>query len=103
MLTSRSRRKTKPTGAFGGALYVQDTLQTIGILLCFKSYEATGGRSVVTIEAVVRTIIAALAGWAPPNAPVGFVFLRDRLVSMDAGTIVHQIDFSIIDQLRITP
>ena len=46
-------------------------------------------------------MIAALAGWGPDSAPGVFELSRGDLVSMKAGALIYQLDFTLNDQLRI--
>ncbi len=84
-------------------LYTQIFDQVIGVVLTIRSHSATGDRVLDDAEALIRAVVAALVGWAPNDEVGVFRLVRGNLVSMQAGTLVYQLDFTITDQLRITP
>lgn len=92
----RGARAEASTGAF-----VQDVTETIGVLLVLRTHSGTGDRALPELDALIASVIAALAGWAPGDETGVFTLTRGQLVNMQAGTIVYQLDFAINDQLRI--
>jgi hypothetical protein len=90
-------------GEAGAGYYTQNFEQVIGVLITLRTLGATGAGGLVQIDQLVMDIINAVAGWGPETAVGVFRLVRGQLVSMSAGTMVYQIDFSILDQLRITP
>lgn len=98
-----------PLGVQGGEAnsanqyFTQVTEEAIGVMITLRTYTQTGGVAIDPLEALRASVIAAIAGWGPAAASGVFRLLRATLVSMDAGTVVYQIDFAIADQLRITP
>ncbi|PWE29967.1 hypothetical protein DDZ14_16120 [Maritimibacter sp. 55A14] len=85
----------------GSGLYRQETQEAIGVVITWRSYNAAAGVALADIRTLVGGVIGAIAGWAPAGAIGDFRLMRGQLVSMSAGTIVYQIDFSLTDQLRI--
>ncbi len=90
-------------GEAGAGFYTQAFEEVIGVMITLRTTGATGRAGLVTIDQLVSDVINAVAGWGPDAAVGVFRLLRGQLVSMSAGTMVYQIDFSILDQLRITP
>jgi hypothetical protein len=76
--------------------------EMIGIVLIA---EATGDvraeKAAKAIDALKDEVVAAVAGWAPDSAIGVFEPVRGRLVSVDCGTVFYQIDFCLLNQLRI--
>jgi hypothetical protein len=85
-------------------LYRQRVVETVGVILVAGAAgDLRGGAALTPIHALRAAVIGALAGW-DPEAGGGFgVLVLDRaaLVSLNAGTIVYQVDFSRAEQLRI--
>ena len=75
----------------------------VGVVMFNRaSGDATGGKSLPTIETLETGLLGALAGWQPASVSFGVLLpVRSRLISVAAGAVIHQIDFSIDDQLRI--
>ena len=98
-----------PLGMQGGVansaniFFTQEFDEAIGVLISLRTYTATGGKSADLLETLKLAVISALAGWGPDTAVGVFRLLRGQLVSMEAGTVVYQIDFAMMDQLRISP
>lgn len=103
-----------PLGLRGGSfnamanLIVQDIVETIGIVLFVRSAgDATGSRMVDQLTPLRAAVIRAIVGWSPPSEwlddeAVGVFRLgRGELVSLSAGLLVYQLDFTFDDQLRI--
>ena len=51
----------------------------------------------------IRTLAESHAGRQPDDAPGVFVLSGGELVGSQQGALIFQLDFSLIDQLRITP
>jgi hypothetical protein len=81
--------------------FVQSVEELVGVVLTFRTDSQTGARALPDMDAIIRAVIAAVAGWAPDTAIGVFRMARANLVNMSRGTVVYQIDFAISDQLRI--
>ncbi|MEX2480198.1 MAG: hypothetical protein WD928_04985 [Gammaproteobacteria bacterium] len=97
-----------PLGFDGGTpdaaagLYRQSTTETVGVILFVEAAgDPRARRALATVDQLKDAVVAAIAGWAPDDAIGVFVARRGRLVSVNAGTVIYQIDFSLMDQLRI--
>lgn len=96
-----------PLGLQGGAtdvavgLYRQEVREIVGVTIALRSYSKTGDRSLPDLDRLVEAVVNAIAGSAPPDAVGVFTLARGSIVSMAAGTIVYQLEFSLADQLRI--
>lgn len=81
--------------------FVQSFDETIGVVVTIRSFEAAARRAVDPLRELVRQVYECLCGWAPSDE-VGVLVLRaGRLLSMQAGLIVYQLDFTLTDQMRI--
>jgi len=99
-----------PLGLRGGAnevtagLYRQIVDDTISVVLLVEAAgDHSGEKALPEIDALKEAIINAVCGWAPADAFGVFRVTRGALVSLNAGTVIYQLDFSISDQLRIEP
>lgn len=82
-------------------LYVQHVDRVLSVLLVWR---AAQDNQIPTVEALIEDVIAALAGWDPGGDVVGvFTVARGGVLNFQGGTLVYQLDFSLPDQLRITP
>ncbi len=85
----------------GAGAFTQKFGETVGVVLAMKTYSATGDRVLADLRGLITEVLEAVAGWAPNDETGVFLLARGSLVSMLAGTLVYQIDFTITDQLRI--
>ena len=75
-----------PVGLRGGAvqdatgLFVQNTDETIGVVVVFRNVEAGARGAADPVKPVIDAVIAALAGWGPEGAQDVF-----RLASLAEG------------------
>lgn len=103
-----------PAGIRGGAadavtgMFTQDVSETLGIVLFLRAAgDATGGKAADQLVPLRNAIIARIVGWAPQSdwlagETVGvFRLERGTLISLSAGLLTYQIDFTLDDQLRI--
>lgn len=103
-----------PLGLRGGradaatGLFRQDIAETLGVVLFVRSAgDATGAKAGDRLRPLRNDVIRRIVGWAPPSDwleddTVGvFVLSRGQLLSMSAGMLTYQLDFSVDDQLRI--
>tara|TARA_R110002094_G_scaffold160396_6_gene145794 strand:- start:2824 stop:3255 length:432 start_codon:yes stop_codon:yes gene_type:complete len=84
------------TGAF-----TQMVEEVVGIVLTVRTFSQTGDKALIELKPLIDAVVNAIAGWGPEDAMGVFRLVRGSLVTMAAGTMVYQIDFSISDQLRI--
>ena len=97
-----------PLGLQGGVsdvaagLYRQEVREIVGVTIALRSFSKTGERSLPELDRLVEGVVNTIAGTAPPDATGVFSLARGSIVSMAAGTIVYQLEFSLSDQLRIT-
>jgi hypothetical protein len=85
----------------GASAYVQDTAETIGVILILRPNDRLGSRGIEPVEGLKADVIEALAGWAPGVQTDGFALKGARMTNVQAGAFSYQIDFTIPDQLRI--
>ncbi len=82
--------------------HTQMLSRAIGVVLAVKSLgDAKAQRAVPKIDVLEKAVINAVAGWAPDDVVGGFMVTKGRLVSVESGLVLYQIDFSLKDQLRI--
>jgi hypothetical protein len=76
--------------------------RAIGVVLALKALgDAKAQRAVPKIDALEKAVINAVAGWAPDDVAGVFVVTKGRLVSVNKGLVLYQVDFALKDQLRI--
>lgn len=83
--------------------------EVVAIVLVIRAAgDGTGEKGLVKLNPLILSVIAAIAGWTPdevaePQAlPIGdFRLSRGQLVSMQAGTLIYQLEFACPMQLRI--
>jgi hypothetical protein len=98
-----------PTGLRGGrvtsasALFVQEVSESVSVLLSMRNAGRTGGKALLEVGPHITAVLDALCGWGPDDAPGVLQLVRAGGVSLDKGTFTYLIEFSIADQLRITP
>lgn len=91
------------TNAVSG-FFTQMFAETVIVVLAARvANDPTGERATDEISPLVRDVIAAVCGWGPDDAPGIFVLGTGELVGVQAGTLIYQLDFTLDDQLRITP
>jgi hypothetical protein len=95
-----SIRGGKPDAAAG--VFTQPTTEAIAIILTLRPNDQAGERALEQVDVIIGSVIAAIAGWCPDDELGVFQLERGTVLSMSAGTLIYQIDFSIADQLRIT-
>lgn len=85
-------------------VFKQSFAEMIAVVLVVKvANDATGNRALDEITPLVRSVIQAVCGWGPETSPGVFKLSRGELVGAAQGTLIYQIDFTLDDQLRITP
>jgi hypothetical protein len=83
-------------------LFTQMLQESVGVVLSIKALgDAKARRALPTIGSLKAGVIGAVAGWAPDNVAGVFRVTRGRLLSVDKGLVLYQIDFALLDQLRI--
>ena len=93
-------RGGRPDAAAG--MFRQEFEETVAVVLTLRNQGRTGDRGLAGADALISAIVAAIAGWAPGDEIGVFSLSRGQLVSFQAGALVYQLDFSIVDQLRIS-
>jgi hypothetical protein len=92
--------------------FLQDVDETVAIVLVLRSAnDVSGERSLPGLSTLVWSVIFALAGWSPevePDEaatgidPTGVLELRrGRTLQLSAGTVFYQLDFALMQQIRI--
>ncbi|RUS64873.1 hypothetical protein EGN72_02460 [Pseudorhodobacter sp. E13] len=98
-----------PTGLRGGQvtsaseIFVQSVSESVSVLLSMRNAGRTGDKALLEVGPHIDAVLAALCGWGPEDTPGVFQLVRAGGVSLDKGTFTYLIEFSIADQLRITP
>lgn len=91
-------------GESAAGMFTQVVDEVVTVLLVYRYAVQAGERAAPEIRDMRMKVIAALAGSAPEDTAGDFVFRAARLQPpLQGGTLLDQIDFSIQDQLRITP
>lgn len=96
-----------PLGLRGGqgqaaaGAFRQEVEEVVAVLITLRAHSRTGAEALPDLDALIRKVITAIAGWGPDDAIGVFRLSRGQLVSMSAGTMLYQLDFALTDQLRI--
>lgn len=97
-----------PVGFDGGAgdavtgLYRQPKTEVVGVVLIVEALgDPKAKRAIPKIDELVLAVLEAVAGWGPADAIGVFEARRGRLLAVNAGSVIYQIDFALSDQLRI--
>ncbi|MEX2126969.1 MAG: hypothetical protein WD871_01830 [Xanthobacteraceae bacterium] len=97
-----------PNGLRGGAadavtgLFRQQLDEVVSVVLIVRvAGDRTGAGALPTIDTVIGQVVNAVCGWAPAGQIGVFRLSAGRLVSLNAGAVIYQLDFAIADQLRI--
>ena len=93
----QGRRAPDATGIF-----MQDYVETIGVLLVARSYDQTGSQALEKLRPSIQQVMEALAGWSPGSAFGVFELRQGNVAGISGGALFYMIEFSINDQLRIT-
>jgi len=99
-----------PGALAGGArqamsgMFTQALEETVLVVLSVRvASDPTGARALDEISPLVRDTVRAVCGWGPEDAPGVFALARGELVGAAQGMLIYQLDFTLDDQLRITP
>lgn len=97
-----------PGSIQGGAAEVsagvfrQDFRETVIVVLFVKvAGDARGGRALEEITPLIRSVVNAIAGWAPADAVGVFALGSGELVGSQRGHLIYELNFALLDQLRI--
>lgn len=82
--------------------FVQSVERGVTILFTLPAPDGTGGGKADQLEQIINDTAVAVVGWSVAGMPGVFRLVRGALLSMQAGTIAYQLDFSISDQLRVS-
>ncbi|MEX0971524.1 MAG: hypothetical protein WD046_13885 [Paracoccaceae bacterium] len=81
-------------------MYRQGMSETFGVVIITNAAnDARGAAGVPDVTGLRDQVIAALAGWG--SGAVVLEVLRGRLVSLNAGMIIYQLEFKTTFQIRI--
>lgn len=84
-------------------IFRQSVRRAIAVVLLTRSVDAAGERALSRLSPLVDEIVGAVAGWAPDDETGVFELSRANIIPTDSGLLGYQVEFTIEDQLRITP
>ena len=97
-----------PLGLSGGqgetvtGMFRQSVDDTVAVVILLDAADDVAGeKSLPSLTDLIDKTINGVCGWAPADEIGGFHLVRGVLLSLDAGTVIYQLDFKIQDQLRI--
>lgn len=89
-------------GESATGVHTQILSHAVGVIIVVKARgDASGRKALPAIDDIKDAVIASLAGWAPDDVASVLVVARGRLVSLEGGVVLYQLDFNVLDQLRI--
>lgn len=94
-----SFRGGDPSAAAG--VFIQPLFRGVTVILTYPGEELTAPRDSDALELLVVATMREIAGRAGEGTPGVFRFVAGQILTMQGGTIVYRLDFSITDQLRI--
>lgn len=93
---ARAQRPDVITGAFS-----QTVDLTFAVIVTIPvANDATGAKTAATIDRLLGSILAALLGWGPEDAPGVIAASGWSLMRLDTEAVAYSIDFYITDLLR---
>lgn len=92
----RGLAPTDATGVFSQAL-----AESYGVVLVISSRDKVGRKALEKINPHLRSVMSALAGWAPPDATGVFQVSSGRPLSFKDGRLMFELVFSINTNLRV--
>lgn len=92
----------KPSASAGIFLQSYDEVLTV-ILADRITADPTGDKALKDIAPLVAKVVEAVCGWGPDDASGVFVLRGAELVGAKDSQLIFQIEFTLDDQLRITP
>lgn len=97
-----------PGGVAGGQLLdaagmtIQPIAERVLVVLALRTAaDPLGPNAIDQMVPLVRAVIAAVVGWAPDDVPGVFALERAEPAGSIKGVLVHDISFTLQDQLRI--
>lgn len=82
--------------------HIQNLSEAIGVVLVVRAPgDAKARKALPRLHELVEAVKAAVAGWTPGGTSGVFNVVRGRIVSVDAGATIYQLDFKLTKQLRI--
>ena len=92
----------EPSAAVGR--FIQSLDVRLSVVLGFRSRSATFERSLTDIDDKLQAVMTALCGWSPEADTPG-VFQVESGAALDfrQGAFLFQLNFTVLDQLRVTP
>jgi hypothetical protein len=84
------------TGVFSQAL-----AESYGVVLVVSSRDKVGRKALDKIDPHLRSVMSALAGWAPVGATGVFQVSSGRPLSFKEGRLMFELVFSINTNLRV--
>jgi len=89
-------------GTSAAGVHTQMIKDAVGVVLGIKALgDARAKKSLPTITSLRDAVKQSVAGWAPDNSAGVFNVIKGRLLSVNNGLVLYQLDFALLDQLRI--
>jgi hypothetical protein len=83
-------------------MHTQMLANAVGVVLYVKARgDLKARKALPRVEVLIGEVVDAVAGWTPGDTSGVFNVKRGRLAPGGKGIIVYQIDFELLDQLRI--
>lgn len=80
--------------------FIQTVDRRVSVVISLPIADGTGAAQADDLEQLIIDTIEAVTGWGPVDCPGVFRLADGQLTSMQGGIIIHQLDFTIADQLR---
>jgi len=92
------------TAEASAGMFIQNVGEAVTVILADRiNGDALGEKALKDISPLLGAVIEAVCGWAPEDAIGVFELRSAELVGAKGGALIFQIEFTLNDQLRITP
>ena len=84
--------------------FIQNYGEALTVILADRiTGDPLGDQALKDVSPLVASVIEAVCGWGPDDASGVFVLRAAELVGAKDSQLIFQIEFTLDDQLRITP
>lgn len=92
-----------PRAGTAASAYRQMIERQFALILSLRTHDPNGAQVLDEAGDLIDRLAAALCGWTPANTSGVFALQRVVLASFARGVAIYELDFSLPDQLRISP
>lgn len=95
---------TGGTATAAAGIFRQDFREGVMVVLVVRvAGDIHGAGGVDELAPIIRSVVEAVCGWGPGDAPGVFVLGNGELIGSQDDCAIYHLDFNLDDQLRIIP